>query len=143
MLSSTHRQTGTTTLVSVPTGGSPQGNVGSVEPDISGDGRFVVFLSFATNLVPGGTSGNGDVFVHDRQTNTTTQISVSTIGVQGNDFSCNPAISQDGRICGHLLRCSLNRVLNHTNGVRDIFIHNRTTDLDVNGDGKADIVWRN
>ena len=135
------RQTGTTTLVSVPTGGSPQGNVRSVEPDISGDGRFVVFLSFATNLVPGGTSGNGDVFVHDRQTNTTTQISVSTIGVQGNDFSCNPAISQDGRIVA-IFSDATNLVLNDTNGVRDIFIHNRTTDLDVDGDGKTDLVWR-
>ena len=35
-----------------------------------------------------------------------------------------------------------NLVLNDTNGVRDIFIHNRTTDLDVDGDGKTDLVWR-
>jgi cold shock CspA family protein len=136
------RQTGTTTLVSVPTGGSPQGNDDSVEPAISGNGRFVVFLSFATNLVPGGTSGDGDVFVHDRQTNTTTQMSVSTIGVKGNDFSCNPAISRDGRIVA-IFSDATNLIPNDTNGTRDIFIHNRTTNFDVDGDGKADIVWRN
>lgn len=136
------RQTVTTTRVSVPTGGSPQANDESVEPAISGDGRFVVFLSFATNLVPGGTSGNGDVFVHDRQTNTTTQMSVSTGGVKGNDFSCNPAISQDGRIVA-IFSDATNLIVGDTNGVRDIFIHNRTVDFDLDGDGKADIVWRN
>jgi hypothetical protein len=136
------RQTGTTTRVSVPTGGSPQANDESVEPAISGDGRFVVFLSFATNLVPGGTSGNGDVFVHDRQTNTTTQMSVSTGGVKGNDFSCNPAISQDGRIVA-MFSDATNLIVGDTNGVRDIFIHNRTVDFDLDGEGRADIVWRN
>jgi hypothetical protein len=136
------RQTVTTTRVSVPTGGSPQANLDSVEPDISGDGRFVVFLSFATNLVPGGTSGIGDVFVHDRQTNTTNQMSVSTGGVKGNDFSCNPAISQDGRIVA-IFSDATNLIVGDTNGARDIFIHNRTVDFDLDGDGKADIVWRN
>jgi cold shock CspA family protein len=136
------RQTVTTTRVSVPTGGSPQANDESVEPAISGDGRFVVFLSFATNLVPGGTSGNGDVFVHDRQTNTTTQMSVSTGGVKGNDFSCNPAISQDGRIVA-MFSDATNLIVGDTNGVRDIFIHNRTVDFDLDGEGRADIVWRN
>jgi len=136
------RQTVTTTRVSVPTGGSPQTNEESVEPAISGDGRFVAFLSYATNLVPGGTSGNGDVFVHDRQTNTTTQMSVSTAGVKGNDFSCNPAISPDGHIVG-MFSDSTNLVAGDTNGARDIFIRNRTADFDVDGDGKTDIVWRN
>lgn len=91
------RQTTTTTRVSVASGGL-QGGGESSEGPISGDGRFVAFLSFATNLVPDDTNGEGDVFVHERQTNTTTRMSVTTGGVQGNDFSCNPAISQDGRI---------------------------------------------
>ena len=37
-------------------------------PSISADGRYVAFLSEATNLVPGDTNGIKDVFVHDRQT---------------------------------------------------------------------------
>ena len=136
------RQTGMTTRVSVATDTGLQGNDNSLEAAISGDGRFVAFLSYSTNLVPGGTSGNGDVFVHDRQTNTTTQMSVSTGGVKGNDFSCNPAISQDGRIVG-FFSDSTNLVSGDTNGARDIFIHDRTVDFDLDGDGKADIVWRN
>lgn len=135
------RQTTTTTRVSVASGGL-QGGGESSEGTISGDGRFVAFLSFATNLVPDDTNGEGDVFVHDRQTNTTTRMSVTTGGVQGNDFSCNPAISQDGRIVG-LFSDSNNLVPGDTNGVRDIFIHNRTAEFDLDGDGKADIVWRN
>ena len=135
------RQTTTTTRVSVASGGL-QGGGESSEGTISGDGRFVAFLSFATNLVPGDTNGEGDVFVHDRQTNTTTRMSVTTGGVQGNDFSCNPGISQDGRIVG-MFSDSNNLVPGDSNGVRDIFIHNRTADFDVDGDGKADIVWRN
>src|SRR5439155_10862083 len=35
-------------------------------PSITPDGRFVVFSSYATNLVPGDTNGHGDVFIHDR-----------------------------------------------------------------------------
>jgi hypothetical protein len=136
------RQTGMTRRVSVATDTGLQGNDNSLEAAISGDGRFVAFLSYSTNLVPGSTSGDGDVFVHDLQTNTTTQVSVSTGGVKGNDFSCNPAISQDGRIVG-FFSDSTNLVSGDTNGARDIFIHDRTVDFDLDGDGKADIVWRN
>jgi VCBS repeat protein len=135
------RQTSTTTRVSVASGGL-QGGGESSEGTISGDGRFVAFLSFATNLVPSDTNGEGDVFVHDRQTNTTTRMSVTTGGVQGNDFSCNPAISQDGRIVG-FFSDSNNLVPGDTNGIRDIFTHTRTVDFDFDGDGKADILWRN
>lgn len=135
------RQTTTTTRVSVASGGL-QGGGESSEGTISGDGRFVAFLSFSTNLAADDTNGEGDVFVHDRQTNTTTRMSVTTGGGQGNDFSCNPAISQDGRIVG-FFSDSTNLVPVDTNGIRDIFIHNRTADFDIDGDGKADIVWRN
>jgi hypothetical protein len=59
------RQTGQTTRVSVDSGGL-QGNGHSSDPSISSDGRFVAFYGFATNLVPGDTNGQPDVFVRDR-----------------------------------------------------------------------------
>ena len=41
------------------------GNRASTAPDLSADGRLVLFTSEATNLVPGDTNGRSDVFVRD------------------------------------------------------------------------------
>ena len=87
------RQTGTTERVSVSSAGT-QGNGDSAVPSISADGRFVAFVSVASNLVPGDTNGRLDVFVHDRQTGTTERVSVSSAGTQGNGAS---GISLDQR----------------------------------------------
>ena len=43
-----------------------EGNGVSFNPSISSDGRFVAFRSYATNLVPGDTNSDADVFVYDR-----------------------------------------------------------------------------
>jgi Tol biopolymer transport system component len=59
------RQSGTTERVSIDSLGA-QGNVGSYDPSISADGRYVAFHSVATNLVSGDTNGFVDVFVRDR-----------------------------------------------------------------------------
>lgn len=59
------RLNGTTETVSVSTGGA-QANGTSGVGSISADGRYVVFGSSATNLVPGDTNGHDDVFLHDR-----------------------------------------------------------------------------
>ncbi|HEX9994046.1 MAG TPA: Calx-beta domain-containing protein [Acidimicrobiales bacterium] len=65
-------------------------------PDVSGDGRFVVFASASSDLVPGDT-GESDVFLRDRLLGTTTRVSVDTAGGQANGDSDRPAISGDGR----------------------------------------------
>ncbi len=90
------RQIGTTERVSVNSGGV-QGNWESYDPSLSADGRYVAFESFAWNLVGGDTNSVSDVFVHDRQSSNTMRVSVATGGAQGNDFSLNPSISDDGR----------------------------------------------
>jgi hypothetical protein len=56
---------GETTRVSVDSNGN-EGNRSSIEPSISGDGRFVAFWSNATNLVLGDNNDVADVFIHDR-----------------------------------------------------------------------------
>jgi Tol biopolymer transport system component len=58
------RQTGITERVSVDSAGN-EGNHDSEWFDISADGRFVAFQSYASNLVPDDTNGNYDIFVHD------------------------------------------------------------------------------
>ena len=65
-------------------------------PDISGDGRYVVFDSDSTRLVPNDTNGRTDVFMHDRTDSTTELISASTANVQGNNDSFAPRIVPDG-----------------------------------------------
>jgi Tol biopolymer transport system component len=119
------RQTGQTTRVSVASGGE-QGDRGSSNPSISADGRYLAFESEARNLVDNDTNGRSDVFVHDRQTGQTTRVSISTGGDQANDASMDPSISADGRYVSFLSRAN-NLVDNDTNGMLDIFVHDRQT----------------
>ncbi|WP_456375717.1 S-layer homology domain-containing protein [Thiolapillus sp.] len=89
-------QAAQTFLVSVDSSGNVA-DIGSHEAHVSGDGRYVAFTSLASNLVPGDSNGNPDVFIHDRQSGVTTRVSVSTSGVEANNGAASPAISQDGR----------------------------------------------
>ncbi|MHB8086324.1 MAG: TolB family protein, partial [Dehalococcoidia bacterium] len=90
-------RTNTTTRVSIASDGT-QGNANSSNsPSISADGRYVAFPSNASNLVAGDTNGRSDIFVRDRQTGTTTMISIASDGTQGNGSSAFPSISADGR----------------------------------------------
>jgi Tol biopolymer transport system component len=119
------RQTGTTTRVSKSSAGA-EGNDISEYPTISADGRYVTFESDATNLVSGDTNGAVDVFVRDRQAGTTTRVSKSNAGVEGDDASLNPAISSDGRyVAFHSIATNL--VSGDTNGNSDIFVRDRQT----------------
>ncbi|MBI3843525.1 MAG: hypothetical protein HY292_02690, partial [Planctomycetes bacterium] len=52
--------------------------------DISADGRYVLFTSDATNLVPNDTNGVADIFHHDRLTQRTTRVNVTSSGEQAN-----------------------------------------------------------
>jgi Tol biopolymer transport system component len=114
-----------TFLVSRASDGSP-GDVDSYWPSISSDGRFVAFNSDATNLVPGDTNGEWDIFVRDRLAGFTTMVSVASNGVQGNDISYPPDISGDGRYVAFFSIAS-NLVAGDTNSTWDIFVHDRIT----------------
>ncbi len=67
---------------------------GSDFPDfacsVSGDGRYVAFISGASSLVANDTNQAGDVFVRDRFEGVTTRVSVSSSGVQANSQSYEP-----------------------------------------------------
>ena len=91
------RIAGTTECISV-TSGEVEGNGHSIRPRISANGRFVVFQSFATNLVLGDTNFPAtDIFVRDRQSGTTERVSVSSTEAQSSGSSSRPDISRDGR----------------------------------------------
>src|SRR5215210_6384469 len=78
---------GDTTRVSVDSFGTQTIGGHSLGSATSADGRYVTFLSGATNLVAGDTNGASDVFFLDMQAATTERVSVDSSGTQGNNFS--------------------------------------------------------
>lgn len=94
-------ETGTTELASVSSPGTPQaGGPAPVSPpasDVSAGGRYVVFESGATNLVPGDTNRKTDLFVRDRTAHRTVRASLATTDQQADGGSFGPSISPDGR----------------------------------------------
>ena len=119
-------QSGETTRISVSSSGIQADN-GSYYPAISGDGRFIAFMSDATNLVSGDTNGFSDIFVHDQQTGITARVSVSSSGAQANGISDSyVAISDDGRLVAFNSDAT-NLVSGDTNGVPDVFVRDRQT----------------
>ena len=118
------RATDESTLVSVTSDGAQANGESFGGASISPDGRFVTFASDATNLVGDDTNGFTDIFVHDRQTGETTIVSISSNGIQSNEDSRYPAISEGGR---YVVFESLadNLVASDTNDQWDIFVHDR------------------
>ncbi len=116
---------GHTERVNVSTGGE-QANASTFRGNVSADGRFVVFSSFATNLVPDDRNAVEDVFLRDLRLGTTTRVSVSSSGVEGNGGSLHPMVSADGRLIYFRSRAS-NLVPGDRDGVEDLFVHDRLT----------------
>lgn len=111
----------------------------SREVAISGDGRFVAFASLAPNLVKGDTNGQQDIFVRDRQLGVTTRVSMSYEGKQvASGLSSRPSISADGRFVA-FTSSSSELVADDTNGMDDVFVHDRqsgtTIRVSVESDG--------
>ncbi|HYN39719.1 MAG TPA: hypothetical protein VES39_10755, partial [Rhodospirillales bacterium] len=88
--------TGVTTPINTDSAGE-KGNSGSVDVSISADGRYVVFSSYASNLVAGDTNGTLDVFLKDLTTGVTTRVSTDSAGQEAHGESRSPKISDDGR----------------------------------------------
>ena len=120
---------GTTQAVSfTSTGqGGSTGDAASDSAKISGDGQHVVFRSFATNFgTPPDTNGVADTYVKDLGTLAPIRLSTSTAGAQGNAASDHQnAISFNGSLVAFVSAAS-NLVAGDTNGVEDVFIHDRT-----------------
>ena len=131
------RQTGEIARVSLSSDGD-QGDLGSGGPSMSHDGRYVAFTSSASNLVPGDTNEQSDVFVHDRQTGRTVRASVASDGTQADGGSLAAALSGDGRYLT-FNSIATNLVDGDTNMQDDVFVRDlvsgRTTRVSVSSDG--------
>lgn len=147
-----------TTRVSVNSDGLP-GDAFSVSssPALNADGRFVVFASRATNLVPNDNNFKTDIFVHDQLTGKTERISIDSSGNEGNDNShytdlknpwvidsgtcaCittinplaigsgSPSITADGRFVAFDSYAN-NLITKDMNVSQDVFLHERYTGI--------------
>jgi len=114
----------TTERVSVSSSGAQADGATDGAASVSADGRYVAFFMWAPNLVEDDTNSAWDVFVRDRQTETTERVSVSSDGDQGNGYSLSASISADGRYVAFESDAP-NLVSGDINGVRDVFLHDR------------------
>jgi len=123
------------------------GNQGSTNPSLSKDGRYIAFISNATNLVAGDNNMMQDVFVHDRQNGITERVSVATDGSEsagGMDYAVS--ISADGRYVAFDSDAS-NLVPGDNNMTGDIFVRDRvnhtTERVSLTNDGAEANGWSN
>jgi hypothetical protein len=125
------RVKGETERVSVSSDGMPAGGGGSDRPFISGDGRYVLFSSYASNLVPGDTNEEEDLFLRDRIAGTTERVNVDEQGEEtlgnGNAFRAN--ISDDGRFVLFMSRARLSELDDDTDSEPewDVYLRDRET----------------
>ncbi len=105
---------------------SVQANGSSDWPAISDDGRYIAFLSSASNLVAGDTNAAADVFVKDLLSGQTVRVSTDAAGIQATGASEKLDISADGRYVAFRSQAA-NLVAGDTNGKWDIFFKDTVT----------------
>ncbi|MCC6409767.1 MAG: calcium-binding protein [Planctomycetes bacterium] len=119
---------GTTARVSVSSLGGQASGISRLS-QISTDGRFVSFVSFASDLVPGDTNGFIDAFLYDRQFGLVERISVGPGGVEANSVTVDGGVSRDGRYVTFVSMAS-NLVAPALGGFeRDVFVRDRVLGL--------------
>jgi Tol biopolymer transport system component len=100
-----------------------QGNDDSVDARLSNNFKYVVFSSFADNLVEGDTNGFSDIFLYETQTGVTRLISVDSLGVlKANGGSFTPSVNSSGRFI--VYESNANNLVGGDNNLsRDIFLY--------------------
>lgn len=116
---------GVTQRVSVDSAGR-EANLESYWPAISSNGRFVAFVSYASNLVTGDNNGVADIFVRDLKIGTTRRVSLSSFGDESNQYSYGPSLSANGRFVAFASYAN-NLVENDNNGRTDVFVRDLKT----------------
>lgn len=101
-----------------------QGNYASHTPVFSSDGRYISFISAATNLVPDKTTSHEDVFVYDQHQKRIERVSIAANGLEANNGTqYTAAISGDGRYVAFTSNSS--NLTNNSGGVINVFLRDR------------------
>ena len=135
------RSSNITVLVSANFSGTGGGNGNSLAGQVSANGRYAVFQSDASDLLPGDTNAVSDIFVRDLQTGSNILVSVAADGSWGNGASTDPVMTPDGRYVAFVSAAN-NLVAGDTNGIDDVFVRdlvNDTTRLVSAGANGADV----
>ena len=90
-------------------------------PSLSADGRFIAFVSEASNLVAWDTNKVADIFVHDRRSGATSRVNLGPHGEPANAPSSEPMLSADGRFLAFASQAS-NLLPKFTHQWTDIFV---------------------
>ena len=122
------RTNGATVLVSVNLDGTQGGNGDSLPIGISTNGRYVLFESRASDLVPGDTNEASDVFLRDLQAGTTVLASAGTNGVAGDGPSYSSVMTPDGRYVAFTSAAD-NLVAGDTNAIPDVFVRDMVSNI--------------
>jgi Tol biopolymer transport system component len=118
------RQSGAIERVSVGPDGA-EGRADSLSPALSGDGRFVVFGSYAPNLTDDDQNGLPDIFLKDRQTGQMELVSRTADGAPSDGSSFwTPTLSADARFVAFASEAT-NLAPGDANGVLDVFVKDR------------------
>ena len=115
------RSSNTLTLVSANYSGTGGANGTSLGGQVSTNGRYALFVSDATDLLPGDTNCFSNVFVRDLQSATNILVSVATDGTFGNGPSSDPVMTPDGRWVA-FVSSATNLVAGVTNGILNLFL---------------------
>jgi hypothetical protein len=138
-------QAGTTTMVSGGLDGQPANGNAEFVARISGNGRYVTFTSYASNLVPDDTNHERDVFVYDRQSGVTARASVFAGGREIQATNYDATISDNGRQVAFIV--SPSGVVRDDQGLwfstQTAFVHDmqtgKTTRVSRQADGGTDL----
>jgi len=125
---------GTTTRVSVASGGQ-QGNGQSDRGEISADGRFVAFASYATNLVTPAPTSTVGVYLHDLQTGSTVLVSRTVPITLGPELAEPIAISATGRFVAFVGDAGIYRY-DSTTGVATLVLNSNAIVEGITSDGR-------
>lgn len=126
------RKTGLNEIASVNDQGVP-GNKSVSYGSMSGNGRYCVFATDASNLAAGANGAKTQIFLRDRKKGTTELISVGIGGLASNGYCSSPTVSNDGRFVCFSSEGN-NLVPGDVQGQSDVFLRDRTTGITIRVD---------